>query len=383
MKIVYIDDAIARIGGVERIFAEKMNYLADFLGYEVYLITSIQGNHPFSFPISPKIKHIDLGITFHSQYQYKYPLRLWIKWKLDRTYKKTLNRVIQNINPNIVIGTTYWKGDVVCNLRCNAKKIIESHCARSYTGVNDGVNRNLLMQWLHGLQIKRVYKLIEHKCDIVVTLTQKDFTEWRKAKKVQIIPNMTQTVNSNNGIKKNSNHIISIGRLAYQKGFDRLINAWNLVKQKHSNWFLDIYGDDGVLKSEIEQQIKELNLMNEIEIHSPTNDITRKYQESVFYVMSSRYEGWGLVLVEAMSCGLPCIAFDCPYGPSDIIEHGVNGLLVKDGDIEGLANAICWMIEHEEERKQMGLAAKETSKKYAPEIIMKQWDELFKELVNQ
>ena len=84
-----------------------------------------------------------------------------------------------------------------------------------------------------------------------------------------------------------------------------------------------------------------------------------------------------------MTCGIPCIAFDCPYGPSDIIEHEKNGLLVKNGDIKGLADAICWMIEHEEERKQMGIVAKETSKKYAPEVIMKQWDELFNNLVRQ
>lgn len=383
MKIVYIHDAIACIGGVERIFAEKMNYLADILGYEVYLITSIQGNHPFSFSISPKVKHIDLGVSLHSQYEYKYPTRLWKKLIVDNLYKRKLNNEIQRINPSIIISTSNFKPDVICQLNCNAKKVIESHCARSYTGVNDGINRNQLMQWLHGLQIKRVYKLIEKKCDIVITLTLKDFTEWRKARKVQIIPNMTLFVTSNNGIKKKSNHAISIGRMSYQKGFDRLISAWEIVKQEHADWSLDIYGDNGALKLDVEKQIDELNLKNEITIHVPTDKITEKYQESEFYVMSSRYEGWGLVLVEAMACGIPCIAFDCPYGPSDIIEHGVNGLLVKNGDIQGLADAICWMIEHEEERKQMGIAAKETSKKYAPEVIMKQWDELFKELVKQ
>ena len=383
MKIVYIYEAIARIGGIERVFVEKMNYLAEVYNYDVFLITSSQGRHPYSFTLSPKITHFDISVPFHSQYKYKRFTRLWKKIQLEQIFEKQLQLKIKEINPDIIISTSNFKPDVICQLKCNAKKIIESHCARSYTGVNDGVNRNLLMQWLHGLQIKRVYKLIEHKCDIVVTLTQNDFTEWRRAKKVQIIPNMTQVVTSNNGIKKKSNHVISIGRMSYQKGFDRLISAWEIVKQKHSNWSLDIYGDNGTLKLDLEKQIKELRLANEIAIHGPTNEITRKYQETEFYVMSSRYEGWGLVLVEAMTCGIPCVSFDCPHGPSDIIKNGENGILVKNGDIQGLADAICWMIEHEEERKRMGIAAKETSKKYAPEVIMKQWDELFKELVRK
>ena len=383
MRIVYIYDAIARIGGIERVFVEKMNYLAEVYNYDVFLITSSQGEHPYPFTLSPQITHFDINVPLHNQYKYKYFTRLWKKILLEQTFEKRLQLRIKEINPDIIVGTSNFKPDVICQLKCNAKKIIESHCARSYTGVNDGVNRNRLMQWLHELQIKRVYKLIEHKCDIVVTLTQNDFTEWRRAKKVQIIPNMTQVVTSNNGIKKKSNHVISIGRMSYQKGFDRLISAWEIVKQKHANWSLDIYGDNGTLKFDLEKQIKELRLANEIAIHGPTNEITRKYQETEFYVMSSRYEGWGLVLVEAMTCGIPCVSFDCPHGPSDIIKNGVNGILVKNGDIQGLADAICWMIEHEEERKRMGIAAKETSKKYAPEVIMKQWNELFKELVRK
>lgn len=381
MKIVYIHDAIARIGGVERIFAEKMNYLADVFGYEVYLITSIQGKHPFSFPISSKIKHIDLGITFHSQYQYKYPLRLWIKWKLDITYEKMINRVVQDINPNIVIGTTYWKGDVVCNLKCNAKKIIESHNARPFTGINDGLSRNKIINWFYLHALQRWQKEIEKKCDILVTLTKADALEWKKAKDVRVIPNMTLLVPNSSATKKQK-HAISVGRFEYQKGFDRLIDSWHIVNQKHPDWVLDLYGY-GILKEEMEEQIKQLKIEHVLILHEPTSNISEKYQESEFYILSSNYEGFALVLIEAISNGIPCISFDCQYGPNELIENYRNGILVKNGDIQGLADAICWMIEHEEERKQMGIAAKETSKKYAPEVIMKQWDDLFKELVKQ
>lgn len=382
MKIVYIHDTISKVGGVERIFAEKMNYLAEVLDYEIYLITSSQGNHPFIYNLSSKIRHIDLDVNFHLQYKCKYPFRLWEKWKMNKIFCFRLNCVLQDIKPNIIIGTT-WKGDVICRLKCDAKKMIESHTARSYTGIDDSINRNLFVRFFSRKYISHKHSMIEKESDVVVSLTKGDAVEWRKAKKVEVIPNVTNVVRPNIPLEKaNLKRIISAGRLEYQKGYDLLIDAWKFVKTKHSDWILNIYGD-GSLKENIKEQISKLDIADCVILHDAHTTIYDEYLNNEFFVMSSRYEGWGLVLVEAMACGIPCIAFDCPYGPSDIIEHGRNGLLVKNGDIEALADAICWMIEHEEERKQMGIAARETSKKFRPEVIMKQWDELFKELVKQ
>lgn len=381
MKIVYIHDSIAHVGGVERIFAEKMNYLADVLGYEVYLITSIQGQHPFSFHISPKVKHIDLNVPVHSQYKYKYPLRLWKKWNLNNEFKRKLKNELNHIKPDIIIGTTKWKGDVICKSYDKAKIIIESHGPRNHTGINDGSNRNRFVNYFYRFMRYNAQRIMEKYSDVLVTLTTGDAKEWNSTK-IRVIPNMTlQPYNTfHKSVAKK--HVITVGRHEYAKGFDLLIKTWKVVEQKYPDWILDIYGE-GSLTGLLTEQINDLKLTPKTLLHKPTPDIYDKYQESKFYVMSSRYEGWGLVLVEAMTCGIPCIAFDCPYGPSDIIEHEKNGLLVKNGDIQGLADAICWMIEHEEERKQMGIVAKETSKKYAPEVIMKQWDELFKNLVRQ
>ena len=122
--------------------------------------------------------------------------------------------------------------------------------------------------------------------------------------------------------------------------------------------------------------------MDCIFIHEPTSEIIAKYQESSIYIMSSRYEGFGMVLLEAMACGIPCVSFDCPYGPSDIIHDGEDGFLVKHLDTTALAERICYLIENPEIRKEMGEKAKRNIKRYSRENVMAQWTELFNHLLH-
>ena len=190
MKIVYILDSLARVGGIERILTDKMNYLADVYGYDVYLITAAQGTHHYSFPLSPKIKHLDIDVRFHLQYQYSYPKRIWIKWHMNRKFKKNLEIVIDNIHPDIIIGTTYYKADVICQLKCNAKKIIESHNAKSYTGINDNIKRNPIIDFFYRIAYRKYIKTIEKKSDVFITLTQGDKDEWGIVNKTYVIPNI-------------------------------------------------------------------------------------------------------------------------------------------------------------------------------------------------
>lgn len=135
MKIVYVYDSIARIGGMERILTDKMNYLAEIYGHEVYLITSSQGNHPLSFPLSDKVEHIDLDTKFHLQYQHPLLEQLKVGWTLNHKFEQKLKKEIKFINPDIISGNTSFKADLICKLNCKAKKIIESHCAKIYTRI--------------------------------------------------------------------------------------------------------------------------------------------------------------------------------------------------------------------------------------------------------
>lgn len=379
MKIVYVYDAIARIGGVERILVDKMNYLAEVYGYEIYFITAAQGMHPFSFPLSDKVKHVDIDARFHVQYQYKYPERLWIKWKLDRDFKHRLQKQIALIDPDIIIGTTYYKADVICRLKCRAKKIIESHCVKSYTGQNDGIKRNILMQAIHGCLLKRSNRTVEKKSDAIVSLTYQDCRKWNKDEKQKfVIPNSIKEIHAP-ASTCSIHRVISAGRLTYEKGFDRLIKSWQKVYEKHPEWKLDIYGE-GAEKINLTHLIQSLGLSAVITIHPFTTNMIQEYINSSIYALPSNYEGFGLVLIEAMACGIPCVSFDCPYGPSEIIRDREDGILVENNNTELLASAINHLIENSRTRQKYGENARINVRRFLSREIMEQWNRLLKQI---
>ena len=380
MKIVYIYNVFTCVGCVEKVWIDKMNYLANSGKYDIYLITGSQDNHDFSFPLSTKVNHIDLNIKFYIQYQHHYPKRLWFKWQMERLFKKKLTEQIQRIDPDIMIATTYWEADVVCKLKCRSKKIIESHCAKAYTNIDSQLSRNPLKKFLCTILEWRYNRTIEKRSDVLVTLTQHDKKAWSKAKRTIVIPNIIPP--SPYKVENYDTHrVIAAGRLTYQKGFDLLITAWQQVHTIYSDWKLDIYG-----KGDEDENLRELiansNLGNHVSILPPTPHILQEFSNSSIYVLSSRFEGFVLVLAEAMGCGLPCVSFNCPNGPSDIINHQENGLLVENGNVDKLAEAISYLIENEVIRKEFGMKARESAKRFLPENIMPQWEKLFHQLTN-
>ena len=192
---------------------------------------------------------------------------------------------------------------------------------------------------------------------------------------------VTKGFNTISTYSTESKRIICVGRLLPQKGFDYLMEAWNLIAKKYDSWEIAIFGD-GDLKTTLNNKITEYNLSDSMKIHNPTDKIFDEYNNSSIYVLSSRFEGFPLVLLEAMSFGLPCVAFDCPHGPSDIITHGEDGLIVPLGDIRKLAEAIEWMITHREERLRMSNNARLKAQRYTAEAIMPQWVEFFEKIAN-
>lgn len=380
-KITYIVRSLALNGGVERIISEKMNYYADQLGYEVYVITCFQmiELQKNTFSLSENVVQINLQFPMHNQYKYKYPKRLWVKLRLNKQFKKQLQQVVQQINPDILITLSYFYADFICSIPCHAVKIVESHEPRTYTLSTRGHNSK------HSL-IKRAYmnlyrfiylRRVEHYADVIVTLTKGDAKLWQRANRIEVIPNFT-TMNIIEHCNIHEKRVIAVGRLSWQKGFDRLIKAWIIVNKKHPDWQLSIFGS-GPMEIELRNQIHQERLQN-ANVYPFTNIISKEYLNSSIYALSSNYEGLPLVLIEAMLHGLPCVAFDCPFGTSDVIIDNQCGFIVNNGDIESFAIRLCQLIESEDLRKRFSANAIERSKSYDIAKIMAMWDALFNEL---
>ena len=161
-----------------------------------------------------------------------------------------------------------------------------------------------------------------------------------------------------------------------------LIEAWKIVQSKHPNWSLHIYGSHDGDMGDYDHlvQIIEKTCLDQVFLHPAINDVYPRYCESDFLVVSSRFESFGLVMIEAMSCGLPVVAFDCNYGPRTIVSDGETGILVPSSDVKQLAESISFMIENVDERTRMGDNSLVTVAKYKPERIFSIWKEFYQTL---
>lgn len=194
-----------------------------------------------------------------------------------------------------------------------------------------------------------------------------------------VIPNPITDVPNVAHSETKEKRVIAAGRLVNQKNFASLIRAWKEVQAKHPDWELDIYGE-GSLKTSLEKLIADLQLEGAVCLQGKTQEIFKEMTNSSIFVLSSIYEGFGLVIVEAMSCGLPVVSYACPCGPKDIIEEGKDGFLVEVNDEQTLAARINQLIEDEELRRQMSQAALQKSEKYKMERIIPMWMDLFEKL---
>ncbi len=372
MKLVYYLPSLEAPGGLERIITFKAGYFAE-QGNDVTILTSELGDRKPYFPLSPKVKHIDLGIAFDYPYNQshftkllKYPFRY-------RCFQKRFTKTLRKLSPDITISTLRRELNFINKINDGSIKIGEFHVTRHAYGAETLASGNPVLKWLKVQWNKKfVHNLSQLKQ--VILLTHEEAGFWPELSNISVIPNPIITpLNKKSDGKEKS--VIAVGRYAPQKGFDRLIDSWALVIREHPDWMLRIYGD-GILRTELQTQIERLGLTEKCQLEHTVNNIADRYSESSIFVLSSRYEGFGMVITEAMGCGVPPVSFTCPCGPRDIINDGINGLLVEDGNIEDMAEKISFLIENVDRRLLMGQQAYEDAQKYKMENIAKQWEEL-------
>lgn len=362
MRLLYITNGITGAGGLERVLAIKASYLADSLGYEVHILTLNHDSSKSFYKFSSKVKIHSIAIHGNT-FQYL------------KKYIVGIHSSVRAIQPDIIsVCDDGLKGFFLPYL-VKAKAIIyERHVSKN---IAIGSHPTLIKKLMTGFKFA-LMNMLAKKFDRFVVLTQDNLAEW-KGNNVMVISNPLSFYPTQSSCL-DSKIVIAVGKQSFQKGFDRLLQSWALVQEKHPDWKLEIYG-----KYDASQQLNRLaitlDISKSVHFFEPEKDIQEKYLASSIYVMSSRFEGFGMVLTEAMACGVPCVSFDCPCGPRDIIKHNEDGILVPNGDVKGMARQIITLIENESLRKTMGKKAKVNVKRYLPEVICQQWDELFKTLL--
>lgn len=377
MKLVYIFSSFAAKGGTERIFCDKMNWLAEVAGYEIVFVTYEQGNHPFAYPLSNKIRHVDLNTRFFTTGTMPLLKRIRFKFTMPRLFKHRLRKLLDEIQPDVVVSTTYALPLFREILSQPYRHVVESHVCYYQLLLQKKFTH---ISWLDRKIARHLLEMLK-RCEKVVVLTHKDAACWKGYDNIEVIHNVvTNYPEKITDVADRPKRIIAVGRLHAQKGFDLLIQSWQLIAARHPDWQLVVYGHGGDLQK-LQQQLEKAGLTSSMTFAGTTDNIYKEYQNSAFYVMSSRYEGWGLVLVEAMSCGLPCVSFDCPYGPSDIIRDGEDGFLVENGNIQQLAEKMELLINNKELREWLGVRARLNAARFTSDNIMPQWTKLFETIV--
>ena len=381
MKIVYTYPAFINIGGADKIIINKANYLAEKMEYDVYLITDSQnGLQPF-FPVSDKVKMIDLDINFFQQYQYSPIKRFFIYWKLTRQFKQRMSNLLEGIKPDILI-STFSRDAKFINLYKKYSKVTlaEVHTTKKNIRALPELRRKGFPYTLLANYIEHQLNNSAKQFDEVIVLNTLEEELWKPVRKVRVINNAVQLYpKEQNPLSTKS--VIFVGRAEYEKGPDRLIEVWRLVAEKHPDWTVRMFCT-GAMLDELKNKVKEYGLGQQVLFMPPTKDMEREYLNSSMCLMTSRFEGFPVVLQEAMGCGLPCLSFNCPSGPRHIITDKEDGFLVENGNIQAMADKVCELIEDEQLRRQLGNKAKENIARYSEEKIMGQWKNLFEELIN-
>lgn len=364
-KILFITNQTIGSGGLERVLSIRTHFLVEKCDYDLHIITLAQDEKSSFFAFNEKIHFHDISYNGNG---------------LEKAFRyyNQLNAIINKVKPELI---------TVCDdgikaftlpflLRRTCPLIYERHVSKLVETKSDQLN------WLQNISYKIKNYIMNHGAryfDKVVLLTQESLKEWPFIKNMIIISNPIPFEPQIESTLTN-NIVIAVGRQHHQKGYDRLLKIWGAISKKYPEWQLHIYGKkDPNLK--LEDRAQQMGISNSVKFFNPVKDIASKYANASIFVLPSRFEGFGMVLIEAMAFGLPAISFDCPFGPSDIITDEINGYLVENGNLEKFSSRLETLIHNKNLRYSLGQKAKTITEKYSLNITMHKWNELYQNLI--
>ena len=358
---------------MERVLALKANWFAG-QGHRVTIVTTEQKGRPNAFPLAPCIEVIDLAIG----YEDNNGSSLWDKLVhypgKQRRHRRALTAVLTERRPDIAVSMFCNEVNILPRIKDGSRKVLEVHFSRfkrlqyGRGGLWALVDR---IRSRHDISLARRY-------DRFVVLTRQDKELWGTMENIRVIGNPLG-FQPEAPAALDGKTVISVGRYSSQKSPDRLVEAWSLISNKEG-WTLRLVGD-GELRAHLEKQIQRLSLTSSVILGRCENDMESVYSNASILVLSSRYEGQPMVLLECHAFGVPAVSFDCKCGPREIIDDGKTGFLVEEGNVPALAKALEKLMQDNALRKEMGLNAFHKAQQWRPEKIMPQWIRLFEEIL--
>ncbi|MBQ3699687.1 MAG: glycosyltransferase family 4 protein [Prevotella sp.] len=378
LKLVYTTPALYMAGGVERVLTLKANYFAEQFGYDITIILTEGKDKPLFYPLSDKIKVINLDINFEELWTCSFVRKIIVYLKKQRRFRKALTNELMSIRPDITVSLLRREINFITGIKDGSRKIGEMH-------INRANYRNFNTEQTNFL--KRLFakfwsnSLLSHlqKLDKLIVLTEIDRETWTELNNVVAIPDpLSFTPSSISPLVEK--RVVAIARYSHEKGIDLLLQAWSQVEKSNGEWRLDVFGDGD--RTTYEQQIAQLCIdRSRCVLHGRTNNVEQEYCNSSLFVLSSRFEGFGMVLTEAMACGLPVVSFDCPWGPRSIITDGEDGLLAENGNVAALASKLSMLMGDATLRKTMAQTAVRNVQRFSMVKVAERWKSLFDELI--
>ena len=378
MNLLYCIPHLYNSGGMERVLTQKVNWLAAHTDYTITIVTTEPtptGTPKCYFPLSEKVQVVELNIDFNADYTKPLLPKYCARMRRMRAYKRALTEYIVQHGIELCISLGGKEIAFLRHLPC--RTIAEMHFAMDQRRQLIEANHKSLFWSLVGevrtRQLVQAVKPLER----LVVLTEADKAAWEKAgcTNVTVIPNPCAINSRKSKVEsRKTKTVLAVGRLHEQKGFDLLLQAWEPIEKTYSDWSLRIVGE-GPKRAELEAQIESQSLKRVV-LAGATNNVLDEYEAASIFVLSSRYEGLPLALIEAMWSGLPCIAFDCPQGPAELLAEN-RGWLVPDGDIAELTAQIAYALSHPEEALKCAQKAQSfVQTTYSEAAIMPQWVQL-------